>query len=194
MLKNKKGNIILLYMSVIICLFLPLTAVIYDVGMYRVAKQDVKNLQEIAGLACVGASNGSLGNTGAAQQAGGFNKQKCESIVKDVVAKNMDNSKIGTGATANFTPKFRQAIKSERNNSKGSKFIDATNLQVRAVGERDGGMILKIQGMRYKPTFLKTSLMNINILKNKKSVNYDASWPIEVSPSHFSAVYDATPG
>lgn len=194
MFKNRKGNITLLYMSVIFCLFLPLTAVIYDVGMYRVAKQDVKNLQEIAGLACVGASNGSLGNTGAAQQAGGFNKQKCESIVKDVVAKNMNNSSIGTGATKDFTPKFRKAIAEERNNSKGSKFIDTSNLRVNAVGERDGGMVLKIQGLRYKPTFLKTSVMNFNILNQKKTTNYDATWPIEVTASHFSAVYDSTPG
>ena len=194
MFKNRKGNITLLYMSVIFCLFLPLTAVIYDVGMYRVAKQDVKNLQEIAGLACVGASNGSLGNAGAAQQAGGFNKQKCESIVKDVVAKNMNNSSIGTGATKNFTPKFQKAIAEERNNSKGSKFIDTSNLRVSAVGERDDGMVLKIQGLRYKPTFLKTSVMNFNILNKKKTTNYDATWPIEVTASHFSAVYDSTPG
>ena len=186
MIKNKKGNITLLYMSVIFCLFIPLTAVIYDVGMYRVAKQDVKNLQEIAGLACVGASNGSQGNTGAAQQAGGFNSKKCESIVKDVVAKNMDDSKIGTGVTKNFTPKFMKAIQSER----GSKSIDTNNLRVRAVGEKGGGMILRIEGIKYKPMFLKTSLMNIHMLKGNKTVNYDTSWPIQVTPSHFSAVYD----
>lgn len=192
MIKNKKGNIALLYMSVIFCLFLPLTAVIYDVGMYRVAKQDVKNLQEIAGLACVGASNGSQGNTGAAQQAGGFNSQRCESIVKDVVAKNMNNSSIGTGATKDFTPKFKKAIAEERNNSRGNKFIDTSNLRVRAVGVKGGGMILRIEGLQYKPTFLRTSLMNIHVLKGNKTVNYDTNWPIQVSPSHFSAVYDAT--
>lgn len=186
MQKNKKGSILLLYISVIICLFLPLTAVIYDVGMYRVAKQDVKNLQEIAGLACVGASNGSQGNAGAAQQAGGFNSKRCENIVKDVVAKNINNSRIGTGVTTNFTPKFRRAIQDERS----SKFIDASNIQVRAQGQKNGSMILQIQGLRYKPTFLKTSLMNINVLAKKKSVNYDANWPIKVTPSHFSAVYD----
>lgn len=38
-IKNKKGTVIILYLAAIMCVFVPTMAVLYDIGMYRVAQR-----------------------------------------------------------------------------------------------------------------------------------------------------------
>ena len=51
--KEKKGAMIIIMLAVIMMLSLPMIGVIYDYSMIRMAKQDLKNIQDLAGVACV---------------------------------------------------------------------------------------------------------------------------------------------
>ena len=46
--ENKKGAMIIIMLAVIMMLSLPMIGVIYDYSMMRMAKQDLKNIQELA--------------------------------------------------------------------------------------------------------------------------------------------------
>lgn len=191
---NKKGNITLLYLAVIMSLFFPLMAVIYDIGMYRVAKQDAKNLQEIAGLACVGASEGSQNGNGKAN--GAFNVGKCQMAVKQVLYQHLGNA---SNLKQPFTPTFKKLINSERHIGEyrnGRNLIEWKGTEPRVEPSEINGnrvMVVQLQGIVYHPMFLKNAFLNNSIVKGvNHNVNYNANseWYVPVTPTTFSAIYD----
>ena len=51
-IKNKKASVTTITLFAIMCILFPMLAIIYDIGMIHIYKQDLKNIQELSGTTC----------------------------------------------------------------------------------------------------------------------------------------------
>lgn len=190
--EDKSGNVMILILSVIMCVMLPILAVVYDLGQIRMYQQDVKNAQEIAGLACVGVSKGSIDGGGAGGALGAFDKNKCERVATVTAWAN-----LGVTAAAplgRMDPTYINRTKQ----GKHERLVGCSGGPAPHVfvNSPNGGrnFIVQIQNVCYKPMFIKPSLLNFQMLKNNPyfiNIKFRDELPVTVTPSWFSAVYDA---
>lgn len=193
---NKKGSVLYLVLAVIMSVFFPVIAVIYDLGQMRMYQQDVKNAQEIAGLACIGVSKGSF-KDGSSSALGAFNPESCLPIATVTARENLGldggqyTSKLKGGADLSKLNKVKSA------KSRNSRLTNCKGETVRVTldGKRDDqNFSLKVEGVCYKPKFIKADLLNFQMLKNSGfkglTTTFKDEYPVEVRPSGFSAVYN----
>lgn len=201
-LRNKKGSMIILILAVLMCMFIPMIAVIYDIGMMRLYKQDIKNAQEIAGLACIGASTGSINGSGVA--AGGFNTANCQRIAKSTAAANLKSKYLPIHYEVHNNSKAN-ASKVENDRKSAGRLVDckssrgsyAANFDVKVVSQQSEGaasrsFTVQVVGLCYKPVFIDSKLLNFQVLRNvANKINFRDEYHLEVAPSTFSAVYSS---
>lgn len=188
--KDKQGNVMILILAVVMCVMLPVIAVIYDIGQMRMYQQDVKNAQEIAGLSCIGVAGGSVeGNS--SQGAGGFSESKCRPSAIVTAWANLGIQANGAAQTNIQTTSWFKQLQNTRTNGrlvqcKGEK----ANVDVKKEGNH---FEVQIKGLCYRPMFIKPSVLNFQMLKNNPyriNVQFADEYHVEVRPSYFSAVYD----
>lgn len=194
--KNKSGNVIILILAVIMCVFFPVMAVLYDLGQVRMYQQDVKNAQEIAGLACVGVSRGSFGSSSGGA-FGGFNQSTCQPVATVAAWGNLGveaNIARTISQNGNMDTSRFEIVKKYRKDSRLVACKGETP-RVATPPTPDGGHFsVHITGLCYKPMFIKPSLLNFQVLNHSAydiSPKFRDEIPVQVRPSWFSAVYDA---
>ena len=189
LIRNKSGNAIYLVLIMVMCIFFPLMAVIYDLGQYRMYQQDIKNIQEIAGLACVGVAAGSIpGYGGSGSAAGAFEGTTCKSIATNVALANL-------GLNFNhsvFPTEWAVDVAKNVNHSRLAP-CNSGSFNV-AVGSANNGhnFTVQLKGLCYYPKFLKKNVLNFQAKRTNKtpfSGKFESSYEIQVRPSVFSAVY-----
>ena len=189
-LNSKSGNVVLLIFAVIMCVFFPVMAVIYDIGQMRMYQQDVKNAQEIAGLACVGVSGGSAGISDS-PFLGGFNGKNCQKIALATAWANL-------GQTAQMDPPYGTDTEYLMNVIKNQKKrLVACEGQTPTVNvepaNKGHNFTVQIVGLCYRPMFINSKLLNFKVLENspyQANIKFKDEYKIEVRPSWFSAVYN----
>lgn len=187
LIKNKKGNVMILILAVMMCVLMPVIAVIYDLGQIRMYQQDIKNAQEIAGLGCVGVSAATVGGKNA---YGGFSG-RCKNIAASSAWANLGvQGQGGQGADTHWYDR----VKSVRGKNtrlfacKGS----TPKVDVNQTPDKNHFSV-QIQNLCYRPLFIKPSLLNFQVLKNNPyhvNAQFKDEYPVQVMPSWFSAVYD----
>lgn len=217
-IKNKKGTVIILYLAAIMCVFVPTMAVLYDMGMYRVAQEEIHNAQEIAGLACIGVSAGYL--TGGNSAIGAFDVKQCKKAVESLMNVNLGLAQGKTDGLGGKSAQIVGAIQKDRKNVKrlihpceANRILEAKEMSkndatqsvdVKAKNQRaiirmgtDSNathtFVLKTTGMCYTPFFINKGLLAFGITGKSKSNNLNkiqVEYPITVKPSFFSAVYN----
>lgn len=198
-IKNKKGTVIILYLAAIMCVFIPTLAVLYDIGMYRVAQEEIHNAQEIAGLACIGVSAGSI--TGENSAIGAFDVKQCKKAVESLMNVNLGLDYSGKidgldgGTKANQTvgdiQKARKNVQRlihpcGANHSLRAEEMskDAATQRVKVEAKNQRAIIrmgtdsnathtfvLKTTGMCYTPFFINKGLLAFGITGKSKSNN-----------------------
>lgn len=187
LIKNKKGNVMILILAVMMCVLLPVIAVIYDLGQIRMYQQDIKNAQEIAGLGCVGVSAGSIGGNNA---YGGFSG-RCKNIAAASAWANLGVQ--GKGGQGGDT-RWYDRVKSIRGKNTRLYACKGTTpkVDVRQTPDKNHFSV-QIQNLCYRPLFIKPSLLNFQVLKNNPyfvNAQFRDEYEVQVMPSWFSAVYD----
>ena len=192
LIKNKKGNVMILILAVMMCVLMPVIAVIYDLGQIRMYQQDIKNAQEIAGLGCVGVSAGSIGGNNV---YGGFSG-RCANIAASSAWANLgvQGGKGGQGADRHWYDR----VKSVR--GKNTRLYACKGEQpwvdVKQTPDKNHFSV-QIRGLCYRPLFIKADLLNFQVLKNNPyhvNAQFKDEYPVQVMPSWFSAVYDIKNG
>lgn len=190
-LKSKTGNVVIILFGVMMCMFLPIMAAIYDLGMIRMYQQDVKNLQEVAGLACVGVSRGYLNKGGAGSALGGFDEAKCKAIIQQVVASNLGMSGSNGIGNNHHNDELRQLRLSGPSRLKPCG--NATTINPEANPDNNMRLVVQVKGLCYKPLFLNGKLLNFQISSRNpyriQDPKYANEYEIKVQPSVMSAVY-----
>lgn len=217
-IKNKKGTVIILYLAAIMCVFVPTLAVLYDIGMYRVAQEEVHNAQEIAGLACIGVSAGYL--TGGNSAIGAFDVKQCKNAVESLMNVNLGLAQGKADGLGGKSAQIVGAIQKDRKNVKRLIHPCGSNRSLRAeemskdratqrveveaknqhaiirMGTDSNAthtFVLKTTGMCYTPFFINKGLLAFGITgksKSNKLNEIQTEYQITVKPSFFSAVYN----
>lgn len=186
-IKEKNGNVIILILAVVMCVFMPILAVIYDVGQIRMYQADVKNAQEIAGLGCIGVAGGTVGAQ--YEASGGFDVSRCKQVATQTAFANLG---ISGGAGGVNTEYLRGVL---NNKAKQTRLVQCPGEELYVYVEspdRGNHVKMQIRGLCYKPMFIKPSMVNFQILdKNPYRANFKFQdyYRIKVAPSTFSAVY-----
>ena len=199
-LKDKKGNVTIIIVSVMICFMFPMLAILYDLSQMRIAKQDIRNIQEIAGISCTSVSAGSrssgAGSSGGA--IGAFDANKCRPAVEKAVRANLGfSSTTSSGPNAEQERSFFSEVKRFHNPQSrlrpcgGGSFSGGKNLKV---SSPDGGkrVEISVQGMCYYPIFLNSNLLNFKLLKGQwggRTVPVRDEYVLNVRPTVISGVY-----
>lgn len=198
-IKNKKGTVIILYLAAIMCVFVPTMAVLYDMGMYRVAQEEIHNAQEIAGLACVGVAGGFL--TGSNDPIGKFDVNQCKNAVESLMNVNLGLDYNGQKGNLNYGGKAGQIVKDIQTDRKNVKRLihpcgsnrslraeemskDRATQRVEVEAKNQPAIIrmgtdsnathtfvLKTTGMCYTPFFINKGLLAFGITGKSKSNN-----------------------
>ena len=175
----------------VMCVFMPIMAVIYDVGQYRMYQQDIKNIQEIAGLACIGVAKGSFNATGSGDALGAFDAGSCKDVAANVAAAN-----LGLNYNRNvFTSTWGNDVRKNRNYTSLAPCngtFTRENIVTSRVDTGGHNFALQIKGLCYYPTFMKKNVLNFQATAHNKTPfngSFKKSYPIEVMPSIFSAVF-----
>ena len=188
LIKNKKASVTLITLFAIMCVLFPMLAIIYDIGMIHIYKQDLKNIQEVAGTTCVPDAKGRT--------------ELPKSCIKLAEAYVFANLGQRTGFSSNkFPDKIRSQIGALRNTQNGiplcsdsgaktTRLCKISGRQYVTVGpdpNNSRSMIVHIQGIAYKPMFLTKTLLNFG--KTKKSKEPDDFYELKIPESKFSPTY-----
>lgn len=180
----------ILVLSVIMCVMLPILAVIYDLGQMRMYQQDVKNAQEVAGLACVGVSKGSFDKGASGGAFGAFDQSKCKRVATVTAWANLGIT--AAMPSGNIKMEYLNKVKHGADN----RLVKCNGKEPNVDVEPDNSkqhFSVQIQGICYKPMFIKPSLLNFQMLKKNPyfvAPKFQDQYAIQVQPSYFSAVYD----
>ena len=197
-LKNKQGSVFILVLAVVMCVLLPIMAVIFDVGRYRMYQQDIKNAQDIAALACVGVSGGSIGQSTA---LGSFDLSNCQKVARQSAFSNLGQDGLAKSVTlsrpAAQTAELQQKVKKVHGNASalqpctttGGQGVDVSVTKV----PKGTGMLIQIKGLCFRPMFINSKLLNFQVAKTsfRFTPQFKDEYPVMVSPTPISAVYDA---
>lgn len=180
----------ILVLSVIMCVMLPILAVIYDLGQMRMYQQDVKNAQEVAGLACVGVSKGSFDKNASGGAFGAFDPSKCKRVATVTAWANLGIT--AAMSSGNIKMEYLNMVKHGADNRLEPCYGKKPNVDVSETDSKQHFSV-QIQNICYRPMFIKPSLLNFQMLKKNPyyvTPQFHDQYPIQVQPSYFSAVYD----
>ena len=180
--KEKKGAMIIIMLAVIMMLSLPMIGVIYDYSMIRMAKQDLKNIQDLAGVACV------------AKWDNHFSPNECKKVIMDMIDKNTsgggDSHRADTNHYLRQNCDGKSGLSGMTLNASGNT-ADGGNVVVDMSKASKGAYTIQLRAY-YKPIFLKSSLFKAFDSKDDgnlgKAFN-DNCILIKTAPSTFQATY-----
>ena len=185
---KKHASVTTITLFAIMCVLFPMLAIIYDIGMMHVYKQDLKNIQELSGTVCTpDASSKGLPDI-------------CENLAYQYVMANI----VGDGVSP-VTSKYGEAIRKYRVTERSipncnSQGVGKTRLCVNGTFGQDnvkvkmkpigGGakrMTVNIVGIRYKPLFLNKKMFMFG--NAKAPSNAEDTWELKIPESNFSGTY-----
>ena len=180
--KEKHGAMVIIMLAVIMMLSLPMIGVIYDYSMMRMAKQDLKNIQDLAGVACV------------AKWDNHFEPKNCKKVIMDMIDKNTSGG--GDSHRADATHYLRQNCDGKSGLSgmtmnASSNTADGGNVVINMQEASKGKYTIQLRAY-YKPIFLKSSLFKAfdkNDDGNLGKAFNDNCILIKTEPSTFMATY-----
>lgn len=162
-LKEKKANITLITVGVVMFMFMPLMGVLYDVSMARMYTQDLKNIQDISGIGC-------LSKGGNGQNIGVMNPSTCSTLVTNLVKENLkgEAGDWKSPPSGNFTLNgvgLRQGNNWSRRNTigNGPGKLDVSDVPDEIHVESSNGgrtICFRIEGAKYHPVFLTAGFMD----------------------------------
>ena len=181
-LKEKKGTIIVLLTGIIMIVIMPLMAVIYDLSLYKMYTQDLKNMQDLAGISCVPQSGNSYKMNG------------CQELIKAKIVSDLayDSRYFNISGEA---MKKRSIVENQNDvfaegEAKPLTANEVANhVKVAPYSGTTGnitGYQVQIVGLYYRPSFLRMPLF-------QKMINQNGStkmFLLNPSPSIFSAQYE----
>lgn len=183
-IKNeKKGSIILLMCMMMALLLLPLIGIIVDYNNMRMFVMDVKNIQDVSGIACI--SHG----TGKTSEIGAFDGAGCGKTIETIFNINTGNQGV----------KFRDPsfeFKTKYNDPNGTYFngihyegFSPGRFSIRAQGDLDPNGNKGYLAGKYCPIILHKKVLDLLHVQIK-----DGEWEgdcikVFVPPTTFSATY-----
>ena len=185
---KKHASVTTITLFAIMCVLFPMLAIIYDIGMMHVYKQDLKNIQELAGTVC----------TPDAKSKG--LPKNCEKLAYEYIMANL----VGNGVSP-VTSKYGASIRKYRVTERSipncnSQSVGRTRICVDGSFSRDnikvkmidigGGaqrMAVRIYGIRYKPLFLNKKMFMFG--NTKAPSNVRDTWALNIPASNFSGTY-----
>lgn len=162
-LKEKKANITLITVGVVMFMFMPLMGVLYDISMARIYTQDLKNIQDISGIGC-------LSKGGGGQNIGVMDPGTCGKLITNLVKENLK------GEAGNWTSPPNENVSLERfglrqgdgwsrrntiGNGPGKLDVSDVPDAIHVESSNGGRTIcFRIEGAKYHPVFLTAGFMD----------------------------------
>ena len=195
-LKDKRGSFVLLVVVIIMCVFIPMLGIMYDLTMMRIYRQDLRNIQEVSGIVCIPEADG---------LNGAFKLGACQRAVQHYIQVNLGLGKSDRfcdqkGVCEDFIgteSKNGDAIRKLRQNPNfHSCKSQGVNVYVVPVKGTEGQwsdhysqIKIQIQGMCYRPVFLRKNIFNWRAIKSTKEDgnNFADEYPILPEPTIISS-------
>ena len=182
---KKHGSVTTITLFAIMCVLFPMLAIIYDIGMMHIYKQDLKNIQDLAGTTC--APNAETKGL----------SQECGLLAKRYVAMNIAGKDIPSGLSNSSSAirNLRATKGITRCDSKKGKSRLCTESGDRStnnvIAEAENGKLrVTIKGIKYKPLFLNKNLFRFGNAKAPSNTpETNEAIELKIPPSSFSGTY-----
>ena len=183
-IKNeKKGSLILLMSMMMVLLLLPFLGIIVDYNNMRMFVTDVKNIQDVSGIACI--SHG----TGNTSEIGAFDGAGCGKTITTIFKINTGNEVSFRDSSFQFKPKY---IDKNGTWFSGLHYegISPGHFSIRAQGEKKttNGNIT-YQAGKYCPIILHKKILDLLHVQIKNGEWDGNCIKVYVPPTTFSATY-----
>ena len=181
-IKEKKGTIVVLLTGIIMIVIVPLMAVIYDLSLYKMYTQDLKNMQDLAGISCVPQSGNSYKMNG------------CQELIKAKIISDLayDSRYFNISGEA----MKKRNIVGNQNEVFARGDVSpltanevANHIRIAPYSGTSGGITgyqVQIVGLYYRPVFLRMPLFEKMVSQNGATQMFLLNPP----PSIFSAQYE----
>ena len=187
-INKKQASVTTITLFAIMCVLFPMLAIIYDIGMMHVYKQDLKNIQELSGTVC----------TPSAETKG--LPATCQELAKQYVLANI----VGINVSP-VTDKYGETIRKLRVTEKsipncnsqsvgrtricaeGGFSLDNVDVHMKDIGGGAQRMVVHIKGIYYKPLFLNKKMFMFG--NTKAPSNVRDAWELRIPESNFSGTY-----
>lgn len=195
-LKDKKGSFTLLIVVIIMCVFIPMLGIMYDLTMMRIYRQDLRNIQEVSGIVCIPEADG---------LNGAFQFGACQKAVQHYIQLNLGLAKSDKYCDqrgnceefANTQSVYGERIRKMRQNPNfrpcrnggATAYVVPVQGTQGQWGDHYSQIKIQIQGMCYRPVFLRRNIFNWRVIKgNQKDGNqFVDEYPILPEPTIISS-------
>ena len=178
---NKKGAMMILLLAVITMLALPMLAVMYDIAMIKVARQDVKNLQDLSGIACKSEFNDTF-------------KESCRAAAQDVLNANIE---MPSGNLKNSDVNMDRRNSTRLKACGATKGVQGAKIIVDVASDKHS-FTVKVDNICYAPVFATDTIFKAfdssgtKVLKNEGESGFEIDISKSVSASQFHASYNCS--
>ena len=192
-INKKQASVTTITLFAIMCILFPMLAIIYDIGMIHIYKQDLKNIQELAGTAC--APNA---------ESKGLS-EKCIPLAKRYVAMNLTGKGI-SGLKSGSQIQITKLRVTEGIGSCSSSKTGKSRLCTEGGGISENNVIAKLENgtgsskqlvvnivnIKYKPLFLNKKMFQFGNTKPPQGTPDDnGAIPLTIPKSKFSGTYQS---